>query len=118
MTKALLHFLGKMRASSLPAWLGAVCVVSLLLPFAVLYDTIEGRRRRAWIRRIHELTYVTCKAGHRISVIGHWKCRCGMTFTGSAFAACPHCRETEHAIRCVCGRQVVSPTSPLLEDGP
>ena len=118
MTKALLDYLGEMHTTSLIAWLFAVSIVAFLLPVAVFWDFIRGQQRRAWMHRILSQTSVRCEAGHKISVLGHWRCRCGMTFTGSAFAPCPHCSSTEHAIRCVCGRQVVSPTSPLFEEGP
>lgn len=116
MTHTLLMWLGSIRTRSLSAWLLISSVVLCILPFTLLLDIRKRRAHARSLRAASEITTLTCQAGHNIEVYGHWTCRCGMNFTGSGLLPCPHCQEQEHALQCHCGRQVVSPISPLYGD--
>lgn len=108
MTRFLLDALAQAKGP-LGSQLLLAAVVAAVLPVALWLDGLAlcgGLLARGIVL---SRTEARCPRGHAVELLAGWKCPCGMTVEGHAFAACPHCGEPAHAVWCPCGLPVVNP---------
>jgi len=93
----------------LPSLVVRACIAStkfLLLAPWLLLAVVSAALRRFWgrLRELRPLPrHGVCPQGHAIRLHGVWSCRCGATFAGHAFQACPVCGEEAGWTACDCG---------------
>lgn len=91
---------------------GKAVLVLLATPCAILWACVQIVRYAAGaVRALRSgmAMTITCPVGHRNDLLSRWECRCGATFLGHAFDACPACGLPAGWIACAtCGLAITA----------
>jgi hypothetical protein len=81
-----------------------IALFVLALPALVIRALFRGRRRLL-LAELAVAGAAACRTcGHRIPLVGFWRCRCGYTYQGHLLRYCPVCGSFPHMVRCYrCG---------------
>lgn len=110
-TRALLERIDEIKPVGARLVLGAL--VFPLVVLAVLLDAVQLFVGRARKRTALSSATTTCDGGHRVELIGLWRCGgCRFAEEGHAWERCRACGCRASRIECPCGRSILTPLPP------
>lgn len=84
----------------LTTWKWDLLLFVLASPILALSALVRGIRGLIFLRKAVQPA-VTCRTcGHKISLVGFWRCGCGYTYEGHLLRYCPVCGSLPRIIRC------------------